>query len=230
MTRVHTIWRRIASALTDVARRCAFAPRWKTQYARAVEAALAREQERGAWQGGEISRLRGEITQMRAEYARVREENRALLNSILGIAGIPPIPVAIENARALETPDANSAEVPRSRPAPRSGSETPASTPADKDHPPAPTADSEPVSPATGSGEVDAEPRLEANLQQGARVNAARMRGDDPARTNTAIARGKNLRQLMAPVRRRSWQQINRTLEFEAARKKTGRDAEELDA
>jgi hypothetical protein len=47
---------------------------------------------------------------------------------------------------------------------------------------------------------------------------------------NAAAARGKNLRKMTAPMRRRSWQQINRTLEIEAARRRTGRDAEALDA
>lgn len=33
---------------------------------------------------------------LEAEIARLRAENRALLNSILGIAGIPPVPVATD--------------------------------------------------------------------------------------------------------------------------------------
>jgi hypothetical protein len=41
----------------------------------------------------EIARQGSEIAQQRAEIDRLRAENRALLNSILGIAGIPPIPV-----------------------------------------------------------------------------------------------------------------------------------------
>ncbi len=42
----------------------------------------------GRWTATRYTRL------LEAEVARLRAENRALLNSILGIAGIPPIPVA----------------------------------------------------------------------------------------------------------------------------------------
>src|SRR5271167_705421 len=35
-----------------------------------------------------------EVTRQRAEINRLRAENRALLNSILGIAGVPPIVIA----------------------------------------------------------------------------------------------------------------------------------------
>jgi hypothetical protein len=51
----------------------------RTKYTRALEAEVAR-------QGAEINRQREEI-------CRLQAENRALLNSILGIAGLPPIPV-----------------------------------------------------------------------------------------------------------------------------------------
>ena len=55
-----------------------------TRYTRALEAEIAR-------QHAENSRQRDEANSLRAELARLRAENRALLNSILGIAGIPPI-------------------------------------------------------------------------------------------------------------------------------------------
>jgi hypothetical protein len=42
-------------------------------------------------QQAEITRQHVEVTQQRAEIARLRAENRALLNSILGIAGLPPV-------------------------------------------------------------------------------------------------------------------------------------------
>lgn len=42
-----------------------------------------------------VSRLRGSYTRaLEAEVARLRAENRALVNSILGLAGIPPMRVA----------------------------------------------------------------------------------------------------------------------------------------
>jgi hypothetical protein len=51
----------------------------------------------GLWQRMTVTRyaraLEEEAARQRAEIARLRAENRALLNSILGIAGIPPIVV-----------------------------------------------------------------------------------------------------------------------------------------
>jgi hypothetical protein len=44
---------------------------------------------------------------LEAEVARLRAENRALLNSILGIAGVPPIPVSTPDPAA--TTDQNEA-------------------------------------------------------------------------------------------------------------------------
>ena len=40
-----------------------------------------------------VGRLEDEIVRERAENARLRAENRALLNSLLGTAGFPPIEV-----------------------------------------------------------------------------------------------------------------------------------------
>lgn len=47
------------------------------RYVRALEDALAREQE--------------QVERERAEIVRLREENRAMLNSLLGTAGVPPV-------------------------------------------------------------------------------------------------------------------------------------------
>jgi hypothetical protein len=49
-----------------------------SRYARTLEDALAHG--------------RANIAQLRADNDRLRAENRALLNSILGIAGVPPLP------------------------------------------------------------------------------------------------------------------------------------------
>jgi hypothetical protein len=152
----------------------------KTRYTRELESAITHE--------------RDECVRLRAENARLREENRALLNSILGIAGIPPVSVVTQDARVLET--MSSAETPRNYPSPQSGPEAPALGP---------------VSPST-----------DANAQ-------VAKRSQQRPHTNAATVRGKNMAQV-APMRRRSWQQINRTLEFEAARKKAGRDADAIDA
>jgi hypothetical protein len=91
-------------------------------------------------------------TTLEAEVARLRAENRALLNSILGIAGVPPISVAMDG-------------------------------------------ESKPVG---HSGE-----------------------GNDSYRAlrKPAIKQGPQGIQAGAPMRRRSWLQINRALEFESAKK-----------
>jgi hypothetical protein len=86
------------------------------------------------------------VVALEAEVERLRAENRALMNSILGIAGIPPV----------ITPSTNVS-----------------------------VAGAAPSQPSTSSPAKGAE--------------------GTPAAT---------------PLRRRSWQQINRTLEIEAARKK----------
>lgn len=63
------------------------------------------------WSAGEgIARLRElfggrYVRLLEAEVARLREENRALLNSVLGVAGVPPI----------EAPSAHPANVPAVR-------------------------------------------------------------------------------------------------------------------
>lgn len=145
MMNLHEIWRRITS----------------TRCKRALEF--------------EIARLHAEAGRASADVARLRDENRALLNSILGIAGIPPVTVPPQNTGVLGT--TNSAEIPRSHPSSQTGPDAPAAGPA------LPLTD-----------------------------------GTQPERA--VATRGKNLAQIAAPVRRRSWQQINRTLELEAARKK----------
>ncbi len=61
----------------------------------------AREGLRGRY----VRALEDEMTRMRAEIARLREENRALLNSVLGTAGVAPI----------ETPAQHPANVPAVR-------------------------------------------------------------------------------------------------------------------
>lgn len=144
--------------------------------------------------------LEAQLARLHAENVRVRGENRALLNSILGIAGIPPVSVATQDAGVLGT--TSSAENPRNYPSPQSGPEAPALGP---------------VSPSNG-GDRQTQAQSPAETQSQPR-----------ARANPAAVRGKNLAQV-APMRRRSWQQINRTLEFEAARKKAGRDADAIDA
>lgn len=126
-----------------------------TRYTRVLEQSLAHE---------------------RAQADRLRAENRALLNSILGIAGVPPIP-------------ASSAPLPRSQPASVSGPEAPASGP---------------VPPVN----VKANTSAKANVE----VKPARKASSNVAPGAIAVA---------GPLRRRSWQQITRMLEFESAKQKS---------
>ncbi|MGC1830356.1 MAG: hypothetical protein WA663_08085 [Candidatus Acidiferrales bacterium] len=106
---------------------------------------------------------------LEAEVERLRAENRALLNSILGIAGIPPIPVMAGDL-------------------------------------------------ARGLGHVDAEKDSGVN---DAAVFQKRAGG------TAKIGVGKrpiwdpnfNGKTIMASMRRRSWHQINRMLEFESAKR-----------
>jgi hypothetical protein len=85
-----------------------------TRYARTLEAELARERTVNAQQGIEIGKQDGEI-------ARLRAENRALLNSILGIAGVPPVSASLDdlaatqNEIATQLPTARTANHSRSR-------------------------------------------------------------------------------------------------------------------
>ncbi|MFZ0582986.1 MAG: hypothetical protein WAN72_10685 [Candidatus Acidiferrales bacterium] len=95
---------------------------------------------------------------LEAEVARLRAENRALLNSILGIAGVPPITVS-----AAET-----AVRPGTLRTSAAGTKTASAT-----------------------------------------AVAAGSRGS--AKTGVSVA---------APTRRRSWHQVYRMLEIDAARKK----------
>jgi hypothetical protein len=97
---------------------------------------------------------------LEAEVGRLRAENRALLNSILGIAGIPPIVVASESAENMPI-----------RPQTSDGTDTP----------------------------------------------IALVGGSVSSRRN-APARGVALN-IPTPVRHRSWQQVNRMLEFDSVRK-----------
>jgi hypothetical protein len=113
------------------------------------------------------------------DVARLRAENRALLNSILGIAGVPPIVVPAEDPAAATVVDFNVNKTASGR-----SSQTEAERCAGK---PAP-------------------------VKNASEVNASEVRR--PA------SNGRGMKGVAAPLRRRSWHQVYRMLEIDAARKK----------
>ena len=134
--------------------------------------------------------LEAEVTRQRAEIERLRAENRAPLNSILGIAGIPPLmlpsqshsesstrPLADDDSTFRPPPPANHAGT-NGRSALRQESERPDSTGA-----PLPV-------------------------------------GQNTRPRNDSLHSAPRVRPVAPPHRRRSWHQINRILEIESARTK----------
>jgi hypothetical protein len=147
---LHEMWRRLTTS----------------RYTRALEAGVERRDV--------------ELVRERAEIRRLRAENRALLNSILGIAGIPPVIAGEEEWTAA-------AQEPFLVPPPNT----------EKDLGKAPAAPFA-HAPATNQGIV---------REAGGKLRAP----------------GAHL---AAPLRKRSWQQINRALEFASAQKKQPQDTD----
>jgi hypothetical protein len=113
------------------------------------------------------------------DVARLRAENRALLNSILGIAGVPPIVVAADEVAGPVASGLNLTEpVPARRPAAEAkrGGENRAR-----------------IASAPASGVKQIVPRVPTE---------------------------RGMKSVASPMRRRSWHQIYRILEINAARKK----------
>ena len=79
-----------------------------TRRARTLEAELTRERAPNAEQGIEVAR-------QGAEIIRLRAENRALLNSILGIAGVPPVSVSLDDLAATQIQNATPPPAARAR-------------------------------------------------------------------------------------------------------------------
>ena len=193
---IHKIWRRLTT----------------TRYVRTLEAELALERAVIARLDAVIAEQGIEIAKQDAEIARLRAENRALLNSILGIAGVPPLPATEADLAALQD-------------LPYSGTGTPACAqllsrnPSDlgfsaKSHSPnargqaeaCPTEDT----PATDFRTAGVSPAPLPLVAKQARA----------ARTaNHSRTRANSTPHVAAPTRRRSWPQIHRLLEFESAQK-----------
>ncbi len=91
---------------TDFAEWCARARRaLRGGYVRLLEDEVARSRDELKHARAEVARACEDVGREREEIARLRVENRALLNSVLGTAGVPPI----------ETPPMHPAGVPAVR-------------------------------------------------------------------------------------------------------------------
>jgi len=129
------------------------------------------------------------------ENARLRAENRALLNSILGIAGIPPLRVDVGIERQRRRDLSIAANVRKGGP-PSDG----------------------PYGCQLGDSAADNRDSQGASVAGG--VSLAAPSADETRR----VARAKGLVVPANPLRRRSWQQIGRMLEIENARRAKNRD------
>src|SRR5271156_6451294 len=129
---------------------------------------------------------------LEAEIVRLRAENRALLNSILGMAGVPPITVAAPPVLPVAAPPNTSGHAFKRA---ENAGTTDAALAAEVTGAAADATSSAPVSPKPGHA-VRRPPR---------------MRVKPP--TDAAV-----------PMRRRSWHQIYRMLEFDAAKKTAASD------
>lgn len=103
---------------------------------------------------------------LETEVGRLRAENRALLNSILGIAGIPPIVVASE-----------------------------------------------------GAENVPPHPQIADGIDTPGAIVGGSVSSRRKPRSGNASTRGIAVN-MPPPVRHRSWQQVNRMLEFDSVRKR----------
>ena len=84
---IHKFWRRLTT----------------TRRARTLEAELALERAVVVRLDAAIAQQGIEICKQDGEIARLRAENRALLNSILGIAGLPPLPATEADLAAVQS-------------------------------------------------------------------------------------------------------------------------------
>jgi hypothetical protein len=177
-----------------------------TRYARTLEAELALEREVAARLDAVIAQQGIESAKQDVEISRLRAENRALLNSILGIAGVPPLPATEADLTAM-----NARGQAEARPT--------------EDLLDTPAADSRTagVSPAPLPLGLHKKEMLEQQQNPNSKTPARRRRYEDhspAARTaNHSRPRANPLPHVAAPTRRRSWPQIHRLLEFESAQK-----------
>lgn len=169
--------------------------------------------------------LREEVTRQRAEIDRLRAENRALLNSILGIAGVPPIYVTEEELASCASG--------RASPTDQCVGSAPPETLPSESHSESARADDEsifrPPPPAKAAAGNDSLGTPVSNKQGSPRNDSphpASSAQSNTAQTNNAgkIPALHKMRPVATPLRRRSWHQINRMLEIESTRKQVTSD------
>ena len=149
----------------------------------------------------EIAQQRAAIASQQNEIARLRAENRALLNSILGIAGIPPIIADAPLPSSVLFPAKCHSESAAADDESRSTPPHPSSTAAEKN------------SPGTQRPRNDIPPQSSSPPS----FPAQRPHSILPASTPASSSQPR--RHIASPLRRRSWHQIMRTLEFESGKK-----------
>ena len=220
MTSLSQIWRRITSI---------FSGRAPTMlYVRDLEARLARE--------------RDEISRHVDEIARLRAENRALLNSILGIAGIPPVVPETPLPSSVSLPTKCHSESAAADDESRSTPSHPSITAAEKnspgaqcprnDIPPNPQPESSSLRFSGRASARSSRPPLSSPLGTPiSRLASGADAASDASFAKAGTGAADNIgataaprRRLATPLRRRSWHQITRTLELESAKKKAPTD------
>jgi hypothetical protein len=152
------------------------------------------------WFSGAQARQKEHVRSLESEISRLRAENRALLNSILGIAGIPPIQPGLSGS---PNRGPGSFDAPFTALSPADGhSESPTHSRG---------GDESPVRPTSSSLPPEA-------VQSDSSSRKSETRNDSPSRAPSTIHAAAPSG--MSPIRRRrSWHQINRILELESARK-----------
>jgi len=221
-----------------------------------------------------VQALEAQIAQAHAENCRLRAENRALLNSVLGIAGIPPVIVA-DPPPAAGKPDLPFVGAQHAVPGADAWRNAAHTQPASHGRHSEERSDEESLLVSPGS--LDAKPKRgfsslietapQVRCQDSSEVHRTPATGDDgavgghpapnamaspstvagrsiatplqdetplastPLGTNSAppqkqlrpgrtAPRPRNDANVIAPIRRRSWHQIYRILEFKSSRRK----------
>jgi hypothetical protein len=168
---------------------------------RALESEVARQDAEVTRQRGENDQQRAIIASQQNEIARLRAENRALLNSILGIAGIPPVLVSSLPSQL----DQSSVSLPASC---HSESAAADGNRPSTQFPPAPFVDRD--FPGRNSPRSDIPPQVSSPSSS--------------LPSSSFPSPPSSRRQVATPTRRRSWHQIMRTLEFESGKKPAASD------